>query len=136
MQYYLFLNDIFTGFLCYIFASLCFISKREHLWKKEKCFLLYFNSCFRFWDNQILTFQVFKCYGVMKCLIMKSKYILLNNFESKHSLVKNFGQYMSYHKNLVKKILQKRWAGNYFLALFNFRKILSRNESREVSVLI
>ena len=34
-------------------------------------FLSYFESSFRSWDNQILTFQVLKCYDVTKCLSMK-----------------------------------------------------------------
>ena len=61
---------IFKDFVHYIFASL-FMSKREHLWNKEKCFLFHFESSFRSWGNQILTFQIFKCHDVIKCLIMK-----------------------------------------------------------------
>ena len=40
----------------YIFTSLFCISKREHFRNKKKCFLFYFESSSRFWDNQILTF--------------------------------------------------------------------------------
>ena len=40
----------------YIFASLFCMSKGEHLWKKGKCFLFSFESSFRSWDNQIITF--------------------------------------------------------------------------------
>ena len=36
----------------YIFASLFCLSKRQHLWNKEKCFLFNFESSFCSWDNQ------------------------------------------------------------------------------------
>ena len=55
------------GYICCLF----FMSKREHLWNKEKCFLLHFESSFRSWDNQILNFQIFKCHDIIKCLSMK-----------------------------------------------------------------
>ena len=55
----------------YIFASLFRRSKRYHLWNEEKCFLFHFESSFHSWDNQILTFQIFKCHDVIKCLSMK-----------------------------------------------------------------
>ena len=52
------------------FLLVCFFaSKIEYLWNKQKCFLLHFESSF--WDNQILTFQIFKCHDVIKCLSMK-----------------------------------------------------------------
>ena len=59
------------GCVCYIFASLFCLPKREYLWNKEKCFLFYFESSFPSWDNQILIFHVFKCHDVTKCLSMK-----------------------------------------------------------------
>ena len=62
---------VFKGCVRYNFASLFFKSKREDLWNKEKCFLFPFKSYFRSWDNQILTFQIFKCHDVIKCLSMK-----------------------------------------------------------------
>ena len=55
----------------YIFASLFFISKIEHLWNKEEYFLFHLESSFCSWDNQILTFQIFKCHDIIKCLSMK-----------------------------------------------------------------
>ena len=39
------------GCIRYIVASLFCMSKREHLWDKEKCFLFNFESSFRSWDN-------------------------------------------------------------------------------------
>ena len=65
------LTQMVKGFVCYTFTSLFSPSKREYLWNKEKCFLFHFESSFRSWDNQILTFQIFKCHDVIKCLSMK-----------------------------------------------------------------
>ena len=59
------------GFARYIFAILFCMSKRVCWWNKEKRFLFHFENLFGSRDNQILTFQVFKCHGVMKCLSMK-----------------------------------------------------------------
>ena len=61
------------GCVHYIFAGLFFTSKREHLWNKEECFLFLLKSFFRSWDNQILTFKIFKCHDVIKCPSMKHK---------------------------------------------------------------
>ena len=58
-------------FVCYIFASLFYLSKWEYLWNNEKGFLFYFESSFRSGDNQVLTFQIFKCYDIIKYLSMK-----------------------------------------------------------------
>ena len=49
-------NSRLKIYVHYIFDSLFFKSKREHLSNKEKCFLFHFKSSFRSWDNQILTF--------------------------------------------------------------------------------
>ena len=57
--------------VCHIFAGSFCKSKREHLWNKEKCFLFHFKSSFHSWNNQILTFQIFKCHDIIKCLNMK-----------------------------------------------------------------
>ena len=54
-------------------ANLFCMPKRQHLWNKEKYFLFHFESSFCSRDNQILTFQVFKCHEVIKCLGMKHK---------------------------------------------------------------
>ena len=62
---------VLKGCVRYIFASLFCKSKGRHSWNKEKCFLYHFKSSFHSWDNQILTFQIFKCYGVIKCPSMK-----------------------------------------------------------------
>ena len=39
--------------------------------KQEKRFLFHFESSFRSSDDQISTFQVFKCHDGIKCPIMK-----------------------------------------------------------------
>ena len=44
------------GCVCYIFAGLFCMSKREHFQNNEKCFLFHFKRSFHSWDNQILTF--------------------------------------------------------------------------------
>ena len=59
------------GCVRYIFARLFCISKWEHLWNKKKYFLFHFESSFGFWDNQILTSELFKCHDVIKCLSTK-----------------------------------------------------------------
>ena len=41
------LLSVFKGCVRYIFASLICMSKREHLWHKEKCLLFHFQSSFR-----------------------------------------------------------------------------------------
>ena len=85
---------LLKGCVHYIFVSLFCKSKEEHLWNKEKCFLFHFESYLRSWDNQILTFQIFKCDNVIKCSSMKHETHLLTNMGNKHSLVTKFGQFM------------------------------------------
>ena len=58
----------FKGCVRYIFTSLFFMSKREYLRSKEKRFLFHFESSF---CSCSLTFQIFKCHDVVKCLSMK-----------------------------------------------------------------
>ena len=59
------------GCVGYIFTSLYFTYKKEHLWNKEECFLFHLKNSFRSWDNQSLSFRIFKCYDVIKRLSMK-----------------------------------------------------------------
>ena len=75
------LRLLFKVCVCYIFASLFFKSKGEHLWNKENCILFHFKSSCLSWNSQILTFQIFKCH-------------LLINLGSKHSLVMKCNQLM------------------------------------------
>ena len=73
LQYYVNLKANFKGCVCYIFASLSCMSKREHFWNREKWFSFHFKSCFCSGDNQILTSEVFKYHDIIKCLSMKHK---------------------------------------------------------------
>ena len=66
-------NVIYTSFICYIFVSVFCISKREHLWNEEKCFQFHFESSFRSWNNQTVTFEVFKFHDAIKFLSMKQE---------------------------------------------------------------
>ena len=97
----------FKGCVCYIFASLFCMFKREHSWK-EKYFLFHFESS-SLLRYQILNFQIFKCQGIVKGLNMKHKHILLNNLGSKDSLVIKFGQFMQHYKIkfFIKKFYEK-----------------------------
>ena len=54
-----------------IFASLFCLSKIEQLQNKKKRFLFQLESSLLSWDNQSLTFQIFKCHDVIKYLSMK-----------------------------------------------------------------
>ena len=54
------------------FLLVCFVCLKESTLKTRKnVFLFHFESSFHSWDNQILTFQIFKCHDVIKCLSMK-----------------------------------------------------------------
>ena len=75
------------------------------------------------WDNQILNFQCFNCYDVIICLSTKHETYLLNNLESKHSLMMKFRQFL---KNFMKN---KAWK----LVPSPF---LSKKESEEMYLLI
>ena len=66
-----FMFQYLKGCVRYIFTSLFCMSKWEDLWNKETCFVFHFENSFRSWDNQILSFQIFKCHDVIKCLSMK-----------------------------------------------------------------
>ena len=52
----------------YIFACVFCQAEGEHLWNKD---IFQFESSFCSWDNQVLTFQKFKCHDVMKYPSMK-----------------------------------------------------------------
>ena len=105
-------SHILKGCVRYIFTSLFFISKREHLWNKEKCFLFHFESSFRSWDNQILTFQIFKCHDVIKYPSINTKHIYWITWEVKTVWQWNLAS-LSYYKikfffkNSVKNVAWK-----------------------------
>ena len=64
---------LLKGYVRYIFASLFFKSKVEHLGNKEICFLFHFKSSFCSRENQVLEFQIFKFHDVIKCLSIKQE---------------------------------------------------------------
>ena len=63
--------ECFVSFQVYFFTSNDGLEKSA--WGPKKAFLFHFKGSFRSWDSQILTFQVFKCHDVIKCLSMKHK---------------------------------------------------------------
>ena len=76
-------------------SLVCFVCPTERTCEtKKKCFLFHFESSLCFRDNQILNFQIFTYYNVIKCLSMKHETHFLNNLGSKHSLVMKSGQFM------------------------------------------
>ena len=52
-----------------IFLLVCFLSQKESTCEKRKNIFTSLRK--RSWDNQILTFQIFKCREVIKCPSMK-----------------------------------------------------------------
>ena len=66
-------EDIFKGCVLYIFTSLFFKSKLEHLPNWERCFLFHFKSSFHSQENQILEFYILKFHDAMKCLSIKQE---------------------------------------------------------------
>ena len=55
------------------FLLVCFVCLKESIFETRKnVFLFHFEkSSFRSWDNQILTFQIFQCHDVIRCLSIK-----------------------------------------------------------------
>ena len=84
----------------------------------RKSFSFHFKSSFRFWDNQILTFQIFKYHDAIKCPNMKHKTHIINNLRSKHSLGMKFGQFMLYYEMKFIKKITKNMAWKLVPGLF------------------
>ena len=63
----------FKGCVHYIFASLFFKSKLEHLSNWERYFLFHSESSFCSQENQILEFYILKLNDVIKCLKHKTR---------------------------------------------------------------
>ena len=111
--------SLLKGCVRYIFASLFCVSKRQHFRNKEKWFLFHFESSFRSWNNQILTFSIFKIMTLSNAQAWDTKHILLNNLASKCSLVIKFRQFMQYYKriflskNSTKNVVWKLFPGPF-----------------------
>ena len=41
--------------------------------KQKKSFLFHLESTFHSCDNQVLTFQIFKCHDIVECISMKQE---------------------------------------------------------------
>ena len=110
----------------YIFASLFWMAKGEHFWNKKRCFLFHFKTSFCSWDNQILIFQIFKCHNVIKWLSMK------------HETHHHFANLCNITKEifLSKTFYEKYGLKTSYRPFFNFQRILCKNDSEEVCVLI
>ena len=115
---------LLKGCVRYIFASLFCMSKREHLQKKEKCFLSHFKSSSRSCDNQL--FNIFDIRMSWRHQMPKheTRNISLNNLESKRSLVMKFGQFMQYYKIIfIKKFYKKCGLGTSSRPFLIFKEI-------------
>ena len=66
-------DAIFKGCVCYICASLFFLSLNKSTFQTRKNFLFHFKSSFRSCENQILEFYIFKFHGIIKCLSIKQE---------------------------------------------------------------
>ena len=108
--------------VCYIFASLFFKSKKEHLWKLEKHFLFHFKTLFVLGKIRFLYCRHSNFMTSSNTLAWNKKYILLNNLRSKHILLMKFAQFMSCckRKNLTnfftKTVTQKLVPGPFVFA--------------------
>ena len=74
---YLILQRINLKVVSATFLLLCFVCLTESTFEIRKCFLSHFESSFRSWDNQILTFMIFKYHDAIKWLSMKHKTLSL-----------------------------------------------------------
>ena len=71
--------SLLKGCVRYIFSSL--FCERQHFRNKEKWFLFHFESSFRSWNNQILTFSIFKIMTSSNAQAWNMKHILLKNWQ-------------------------------------------------------
>ena len=116
-----------------MFSSVLYVQRRA-LVKQGKKVLFHVKSSFHSWDNHFLTFQIFKCHDVIKCLGIKHE---THFTETNHSLVINMATLWNITKeNFLSKNLWKMWPGNKFQAIFNCQKILflKRNVGRSVLI--
>ena len=114
----------FKGCVRYIFATLFCMSKREHLWQKQKLFLFHFDSSFRSWDNQLLTFQISECHDVIKCLVVKHETHInayLGNWTQSGNEI--WPVYINYKiKFLIKKLYEKCGLETSSMPFFIFKE--------------
>ena len=117
------LGGLVKGCVWYIFARLFCKSKRA-LEKHRKMFWFHSESSLRYWNNQILAFQLFKCHDVIKFLSMKNESrfteYLGRSTHSGHEIWSIF--VISQKKNFCPKIIWKTWPGNLVPGPFSFSK--------------
>ena len=90
------------------FLLVCFVSLKERtLETRKNVFLFYFESFFRSWDNQILTFQIFKCHDVIKCLSMNQETFYWITWEVNRVWEWNLASVCDNTKKTIKKFYEK-----------------------------
>ena len=91
------LKVVFTTFLQACLLASFSLNKSSYQTRKS---VFYFTSKALSVIEKIkfLEFYISKFHDIIKCLGINKKYISLNNLGSKHSLLMNFGQFMSYYK--------------------------------------
>ena len=67
IQYFMILLKVVST----TFLLVCFVSLKESTCETGEKFVFHFKSFFCSWDNQVLTFLIFKCHHVINCLFMK-----------------------------------------------------------------
>ena len=93
--------------------------------KQGKCFLFHLESSFRSWDEQILTFQIFKCLmTLLHAWVWNPKHVLLNKLGNKHSGNEIWPVYVILEN---KKLLSKKYMRNVVLKLVPTPVIFSKN---------
>ena len=91
-----------------------------------KIIFFHFESSFHSWYNPILNFQIFECDDTIKCQGMK--HFLVNNLESKDSLVMKFRQFMlNYKKKLLKRSYEKGGLETSPRSFLTFKESIERN---------
>ena len=121
------------------FFPVCFCkSKREHLWNKVKCFFFHFKSTFHLWDNQMLTFQIFKSHDFIKCLkheTWNTFYWITCEVKVNKSGNKIWPIYIILQE---KNLYQKNKCGpeTSSTTFFIFQRILFEKESEEICMMI
>ena len=117
------------------FCQFTFNSKEStsEAWKKVSYFTSTLERLFPFSRKSNFKFQTFKFHDVIKCQSKNKKHILLNNLESKYSLLMMFVQFMSYYtkkktmKKTHKNCDQKASSRHFFFLKHNlYWKIISK----------
>ena len=114
-----------------VFLLFYFVSLKDSTCETRKnVFFISLQKLFSFLRYQILTFQIFRCHDVIKCLWMKHEtfywIIWKEKFGNEILLFYVILQMKIFYQNILWKI----WA------LFYFQKVLCKKEFEEVCMLI